>query len=275
VKMRNSRNHMRFTLVELLVVIAVMAILISMMVGGFSKMNDKAHGMVCLNNQKSLGVAIGLFLEDNDSIFFPLITTSQYNYQPAQNGNYGYLEGKWPFYLDMYLGGKLKMTDNYVYRNNFSEECSDIWNGCPSVENTSSTFNSDAVEYALVGYSSSQNREFYALMGMPWHQLTDPQNNAILTEHNEVDSQFSIQTSSRYLDRLLDQDNKLRHGEGLSDTMLFADLHAEHVEYEPHLSAVNKYFMHVLPAVARWNLPWNSGLRELRDEQAAEVNSRE
>ena len=69
--MKTGKSH-RFTLVELLVVIAVIAILVSLLLPALGKARESANQIKCLSSMKQLGITMALYSSQSNDWNVPL-----------------------------------------------------------------------------------------------------------------------------------------------------------------------------------------------------------
>ena len=58
-----------FSLIELIIVIAIVGILLTLAFPEYQRMIERARSVVCMNNLRQIGVAVGTYLADNDNTF--------------------------------------------------------------------------------------------------------------------------------------------------------------------------------------------------------------
>ena len=63
-------SHFSFTLIELLVVVAIIAILAALLLPSLKSARESAIRIQCMNNLKQHGIAVSMYLQDNEG-FFP------------------------------------------------------------------------------------------------------------------------------------------------------------------------------------------------------------
>jgi prepilin-type N-terminal cleavage/methylation domain-containing protein/prepilin-type processing-associated H-X9-DG protein len=115
--MRRASSCSGFTLIELLVVIAVIALLISLLIPALGKAREAGRAVVCLSNQRQIGLGCGLYAE------------AQKEYIPRESGSCEQWPGhptqplnpQWAYVLRPYLDEASTEKDAMVLAGGWRE----------------------------------------------------------------------------------------------------------------------------------------------------------
>lgn len=89
-KASNLRVH-GFTLIELLVVISIIALLISILLPALKRARETAKGVVCLQNQKGIALAMNMYTDENKYFTPPVYSLAENLTWHERLSKYGFL----------------------------------------------------------------------------------------------------------------------------------------------------------------------------------------
>jgi prepilin-type N-terminal cleavage/methylation domain-containing protein/prepilin-type processing-associated H-X9-DG protein len=143
--MAAAARHRGFTLIELLVVIAIIAVLISLMLPALGKSRVAARTVVCLSNQRQIGVALMMYAE------------AQKEYTPRESGDSERWPGhptqprnpQWPQVLRPYLDPEAEAKNAMVLATGWPEHFS----LAPYYKDPSRKRDKHEIHYVVNGFS--------------------------------------------------------------------------------------------------------------------------
>lgn len=88
ISLQGEHQRKGFTLIELLVVIAIIAILAAILFPVFAQAREKARQTACLSNMNQIGLAMMMYMDDNDGVYPGAYTRGHEGTLSTTSGDY-------------------------------------------------------------------------------------------------------------------------------------------------------------------------------------------
>ena len=209
---RNPMNHRKFhfTLVELLITIAIIAVLAALLLPALNAARAKAQTIRCVGNIRQVGTFLLVYTEQNNDLI------------PLCNGNQdGYYQGKWidcayAVYRNTSPRDHIwleKTGERYVAKEPFQ---------CPAspVREIRSI---DDLRYIVARHFGMNSK----LSGVRLTRVATPSQRSLLFDMDQPGIAGWVNPESNKVDRMvnLDEGGRWRHSNGTGANVLFADGH--------------------------------------------------
>ena len=155
---QTSRKPLSFTLIELLIVVAIIAILAGMLLPALNKARETARKIPCINNLKAFSSAFAIYFSDNNDSIVPTAGNKGWSYYI-----YPYVVNKKNSNKDYSRGDSTKLDDFGVYKQGVSRNVPKGVFFCPKAD----------VRNPQYKGSNEEPKSYFTTYDIPREQISD------------------------------------------------------------------------------------------------------
>jgi len=154
----------KFTLLELLIVIAIIAILLSLLLPSLSQAREKAKQVYCLSNGRSISGGMMLHSKDFDGVFAHNFKSNRWNSED------------WALGVDKYIGGGMDISMNPFHFQ--KSKMPEVWYGCPTTDKPDN-LTAYNIDYGIPGQATVSP---YSYIGYKMHDISFSSQSVMLVD---------------------------------------------------------------------------------------------